>query len=257
MRGLANPQQVVREEAALALGLLGGHTALQVLTDVMNDNADGRKWCNSERPIHSRVRAMAAAGLGLAGDSSSIEPLRAIVENAELSADYSLQQLVILALGRMQSEQASVTPILLAAMDNRGIQRVSRAQAPIALAWLLNSDHASEEGTKAVRLTLPTLLERFRSDRTDTDLRRSLAISIGVIANTTDVDGIEALQQAILHDQDAQVRHFGLMALARIGAKDAGGPEHEQRLRELCAFLRLQLDQASPEQRSSPDWPSG
>src|SRR5262249_30493717 len=74
--------------------------------------------------------------------------------------------------------------------------------------------------------------------------RRSLVVALGKIATIEDDDAVRALIETTRAARDDQTRHFALIALAEIGARDAEPDRHEDAQRTLRAFFRSELSGA-------------
>jgi HEAT repeat protein len=147
--------------------------------------------------------------------------------------------MAVLALGMMQENHDEIVSFLLALMQDHSLNNLVRAQAPIALGRL---NRANEAGSPAVHHVLsPKILPLFQDDKTDNDLRRSLAICVGMIGTIEDSDAIEALMGAVANAKDDQTRHFSIMALAEIGAKDAEPAKHADAHAKLKEFFLREL----------------
>src|SRR5262249_26578262 len=97
-------------------------------------------------------------------------------------------------------------------------------------------------GRAAARATLSTLVGRFLEERED-DVRRSLAIALGRIATLDDAEVIATLADAALQGKDALTRHFAMMALADVGARDPQPDRHVAGQHKLAALFKETLQQ--------------
>jgi len=226
IEALRHGDEKVRRSAALALGVHGGTEAIDPLRALLR-SANG-----SDR----LQRAFAAFALGLLHADAAIDELFA----AATSADVDVAALSLLALGEMTTFHDQLAPKLLALLDDRSLNTYVRAQAPLALARL---HQQRPEGSPFVRALLGDLVSRFGDDRLDGDSRRSLAIALGRIATMGDVEAVAALQHAVAKGNDDQTRHFALMALAEIGARDRGAEDRRDAHAALQKWLTVELRQ--------------
>lgn len=238
MKTLGHKEKSVREAATLALGVLGSPDSIDTLQKILNDAPEARKLTNHPEGVEPLVRAFAAASLGLLHAQNAVADLKNAVNDSK-STNLGVKGMAVLALGMMTENHDDLIAFLLGLMQDRSLNNYVRAQAPIALGRL---NRVTDAGSPAVRhVLIPKVLPIFQDDKTDNDLRRSLAICIGMVATTeeSDAPAIEALMGAVANAKDDQTRHFSIMALAEIGAKDtepAKHPEVHAKLKEF--FLR-------------------
>ena len=234
-KALAHPGATVREEATLALGLVGSDDALRILESLLRD------------PNGDALCPFAAAALGLSRDPDAVEPLLAAAREAIAASQIDLAAIALQALGLIEArseQKEAIALFLIGLVDERTVSSVIRAQAPIALARLLGDDAAGDIEVNrmlAVGLMRSKLLPAFRSDKTDNDLRRSLAIALGRLAAIGDEDAVAVLRDAVDQSNDDQTRHFALIALAEIGARDPKPDDHLAAHAELQALFTREL----------------
>ncbi|MBL8843158.1 MAG: HEAT repeat domain-containing protein [Planctomycetes bacterium] len=237
---LGHAQKSVREAATLALGIVGSSDALPVLRELLRDLPAGRARTGRDGPVEPLVRAFAAASIGMIGDVAGFEDLRAALVDPQLDADRDLQATAVRALGLLRGGAERVVPLLQQLLDDAKLDRIVRAQVPVALAQL------SEQARGAIaRAALPGLVQRLLSDKTDLDLLRSSAVALGRMATFDDAEALEALRAAA-RGRDEQTRHFAVMALAEIGRRDADGERHAKEHRDLQQLLLQELTQPKP-----------
>ncbi len=237
VRTLDHPGRTAREAAVLALGVVGSADATSTLRELLLDSDEGRRLTAHPAGVEEQVRAFAAAALGLIGDPAAIEDLERCLEPAIAGASRSLSQLALLSLGNVRGDATGVVAFLIKAMSRREIDPIVRAHAPIALARLA----ATPEGLSAARSALGTLVNALASDKTEADLRRSVAVALGRLASIEDAEALAALKTLVLRGADGPARQFALIALAEIGARDAEARRHGPLHAELEQFLLRQL----------------
>jgi HEAT repeat protein len=151
--------------------------------------------------------------------------------------------MAILALGLMKEDHDKIVPYLMDLMGDRGLDRVVRAQAPVALGRLhtYSLDSDGKGGSPEAKASLTRLMGIFENDKTDNDLKRSVALALGMLAEITDTEVIDALLFAIEKATDDQTRHFSIMALARIGGRDRNFAANAEAHNKLKAFFLKEL----------------
>jgi HEAT repeat protein len=235
---LGHKEKSVREAATLALGVLGSAEATEMLRSLLGDTAEGRRLTAHPEGVEPLVRAFAAAALGLLHAQVALEDLEKAATDAGTSS-LGAKGMAVLALGMLPERHDEIVRFLLALMQDRSVNNLVRAQAPIALGRLARQ---CESGSPVVHPVLASrLLPQFRDDKTDNDLRRSLAISIGMVASAEDADAIDALADAVANAKDDQTRDFAIMSLAQIGARDPVPAQHAETHAKLEEFFQREL----------------
>jgi HEAT repeat protein len=166
------------------------------------------------------------------------QELMSIVDDESLQSERDLKAMAILSLGLMKEGHEDIVKFLLKVMNDRSLDRIVKAQAPIALGKL---HELSPEGSSFARGALATVVDMFQDDKADNDLRRSLAVCIGMLANMSDVAAMDALMDAVAKSNDDQTRHFGIMGLAQIGARDTTPADHQEAHAKLEDFMLREL----------------
>jgi HEAT repeat protein len=232
---LGHKEKTAREAAALALGVLGSQDSIETLRGLLNDSKEARTLTQHPEGVEELVRAFSAASLGLLHAQSAVPDLKNAVNDSK-SASLGIKGMAILALGMMEQNQEDIVAFLLSLMQDHSLNNIVKAQAPIALGRLAK---ATEAGATVGHQALgPKLLPLFQDDKIDNDLRRSLAICIGMIGTVEDPDAIEALMNAVASAKDDQTRYFSMMALAEIGAKDQEPAKHNVHAKLKDFFVR-------------------
>lgn len=244
---LSHAQQTPRESAALALGVLGSPDAVPILLDLARDTTEGRKLSGRPAGVENRVRAFAAAALGLIGASEAIAPLREIVQDPSLNSLTDLKQLAVLSLGMMKEDHGSIVAFLKEVMNDRSLDRIVRAQAPIAIGRLNQPNPDGKgAGSPEARALLGDLVTAFEDDKTDLDMQRSLAVAIGMLGSMEEPAALETLINASQKAKDAQVQHYAIMSLARIGARDQNPDANREAHNKLENFFLQELKDPKP-----------
>lgn len=234
---LRDPDQEVRETAALALGLCGSAPARGMLASLLLDDDVGRQAV-SRAKVEGRVRAFAAYGLAFsareAEDPAARQAAYAAFEKVldEERSDRDVRVGAILGIGLLAPESADSADRRLRARALERLRRVwdedtgpteyvVRCHVATSIARLLEG----AGGDAALRSFHAARFARTVADQdAGHDLRRSAALALGVIARDLDDEARsvarEALQAAFHGAKDLQTRYFALIALGRI-ADDA------------------------------------
>jgi len=242
-KALSHKEKTAREAATLGLGVLGAGDSVPTLLHLLNDTSEGKQLTGRSEGVEDMVRGFAAAALGFIGDARAIGDLRKIVSDQTLASKLDVKAMSILALGMMPDQHEEIVTFLLGCMDDRSLNTYVRAQAPVALGRL---NRQKKEGSAAAQSVLPKIVALFNDDKADNDLRRSLAITIGMLTSlSSDAagDAIDALLNAVAKGNDDQTRHYSIMALAEIGARDAEPAKNEAVHTKLREFFLRELTQ--------------
>jgi HEAT repeat protein len=237
---LGHKEKSAREAATLALGVLGAADSVDTLKGILKDSKEARQLTNHPEGVEPLVRAFAAASLGLLHAQAAVPDLKDAVNDSK-TPNLGVKGMAVLALGMMRENQEDIVSFLLGLMQDRSLNNLVRAQAPIALGRL---HRLNDAGSPAVRQVLVSkIVPLFNDDKTDNDLRRSLAICIGMVATTEDTDAaaVEALIGAVANAKDDQTRHYSIMALAEIGARDTEPAKHPDTHAKLKEFFLREL----------------
>jgi HEAT repeat protein len=223
---LADPAREVRESACLALGLLGDPADVRDLVLILADDPSVRGYASASKHerIPVRERAFAALALGFLGAQRGLSKsaVSELVDAAKTSAHPDLRVLATLALATARAQTA--IPELRKLATTRG-DPVVRAHAIVALAKLADTAFAGW-----------LVRDGFTDD--SSDVRRSSAIALGLLAPSGDDAAAGVLVRAAQWSTDRPVRSFSLIALGRIGSPKA---------RE---FLGQQLKSGNPADRA-------
>ncbi len=210
MKNLAHPERSPQEAAILGLGLVGGPETVAALREIALDAPEGRRRCGATGPIDDLLRGFATLGLGLAGTQDALSPIVTLATSATASRELAATAVVAMGLQREAAPAAIVT--LSRLLDERGLDRMVRAQVPIAMARL---------PTAASRGMLPKLLAALTDKQTPDEVARSIALSMGQLATLDDGEAARVLMDVARRHADASTREFALIALGRIGERGA------------------------------------
>jgi len=226
VRLLAHPQRTVSAAAALALGILGGDAAREQLIPLLLDDSRGRQVVGGQ-PVDWFVRSFAALGLGLLGDDPAREALLGLLAQLP-DSERDLKASVLAALGLSEPSPrmlyrtlGALRPLLV----DEQLDPVLRSYVPTSLAKACG------------RLALPDLTALLIDEDTPHVVTQSTVIALGRVARLDDAEVVDALRATLLEHRDEPTRHFALITLAEMGARDReqrAGPESHVRLqREL------------------------
>lgn len=179
---LQDNNAIVRGEAALALGKLGGAEAVASLSPMLSD---GNRF----------VRQMAALALGLTAAAEALPPLAALARN-ESESDHE-RAFALLALGVLGKPAA--VPVLLAVASRESEARLIHACSWFALGALGGEDAARMLEAAALNL------------REHAEVR---AVAAGALGQAMGAAAGEKLL-GLLQDSEMQVRRSAALALGR------------------------------------------
>lgn len=228
---LASHDQMVRETAALALGISGLPDALPVLVELARDSHAGREATKRSR-VDERTRSFASYGLGLLAEASSSLDLKRAVLGAlrpilEAPADHdrnlkvaAIQGLRLLRPGQDgDSVRADAIDCLWRyyEADLGTGERLIQAHVPSAIAAL-----ATPDGSAPYIARLIADLD-VDGTRRSSELAQSAAGALGQLCTPANehAPARAALKAYAVKGQDQQARYFALMALGQIGGLDA------------------------------------
>jgi len=259
---LDNPSQQIAETAAIALGILANDQSVPVLTQLLKDEATGRKLVGkAEVPV--RTRAFAAYGLGLIAYRSSSNQQRqdialTLVEilNAQQFAQRDIKVAAMTAFGLcpidsnpeapslteeelkenpnrqwIQSRETQLAFLLdyfdpAKEMANKNTRHwFVRAHAPAAMARLL--DGQGEAQREQVAKALLGGIDKFSQEQRE--IQMACALALGQVADGSndgkdDVDTqVRTELIRVAEEGEVQARRFALISLAQSGARPGPG----------------------------------
>jgi HEAT repeat protein len=223
---LADAHPVVRESAILAMGIAGiGEDELHAL---LIGDAEGTRLCGGKGPGF-RERSFAGYALGfLARRSKDPEVKKRVLESmiqrvgdkrermdVRVAALHALRMLDLPPEARAERKLQLQTIQALAVETEVVKNTLIQVQALTALRGpLATQGHARERMERKMAKTLaggkPTAV-----------VRQSLTQTLGFLADSEDLDVIQALERTVLRDKDELTRRYAMMALGRIGGEQA------------------------------------
>lgn len=234
---LGDDDKEVRTAAAVALGKLAAHDAIEDLKRLYRD--DNLK----------EVREAALQGLLLMGDAQLHDFFTGII--ADQGEQLRLRGFALMGLGRIDDARSRQT--LLGFFDRKN--RRQRAQLPTStgdrrqflIAALIGlqmtgdkllagtflefaADKRLDEDVRAYAVNcvakvgavdrLPDVLEILARESNE-QIRRSAAVAVGVLAPRGDAVAVKALARAVSKDKDKIVNHYATISLGQVGGDEA------------------------------------
>lgn len=239
---LSNSNLSVQSSTALALGVLGSPTAVQNLQEILQDSSAGRRMTGGGN-IHWLVRAFSGLSLGLLGEDTGIDSLMSVVERLG-DTEKDIKICSIVGLGMIGSEHPKATEVqefLLAQLDDRRLDPLIKSFIPTSL------------GKLGLPSSVPALLESFADRDTDNVVLQSVAIGLGQLADLDDTEAFDTLLKYLREGRDAQTRHFAIISLAQIGARDEDFDAHKDIHDDLYDQLAKEI-QGKGKQKSHRSW---
>ncbi len=225
---LASPLGVVRETAALALGISRDTATIPILAALVADSAAGRRLCGLTR-VDRRIRAFAAYGLGLVARETPNADIKTSVVDA-------LRPLLLPANRDWQTKVAAIEGIRLinpshkrsykswaliehaveslrsyyVADVGRG-EAIVKSHVPVAIAQLLG--RGNDKTGRFTEMFLNDLGAKNRSPW----IRQSAMLALGQLCTADDDTISQQILRYFERGKDQQTRFFGLIALGQIG----------------------------------------
>jgi len=242
-RRLDEPNQELREAAAIALGILGRESAAFVLADLLADSEAGRARVGGE--VDTRTRAFAAYGLGLIGQRTEREDVRRFVVHklvgaldgsAEASEDVPVAAVIALGLVPLAiagdddvgertlattSRQGQILE-LLARLDDPRTGTLARGHVPVSVARLVPGLSRAWKERVVGSLLAPLALASKARDEVREGAVQALGLLLDGDADPVDRDGRATLAR-LTQEGSQEVRRFALIALARSAARPGRG----------------------------------
>lgn len=229
---LSNPNTLIRERAALAVGRIGNEDSVTALTPVLEKDAD------------VSVRAMAAFALGEIESETAANSLIAVVKNS--SGPVEVRARAIEALGKIaaalpreqEARQRELGAVIVEALNSAADQSIILFGVTAALRS--RPTNAGPALTKflahanpRVRADAANALARLRLKDGNDQLRRLLTSDLDpivranaarVLGATEDKQSYEALLDRAVGDNDSRVRVSAIRALASLKDPRAAEP---------------------------------
>jgi HEAT repeat protein len=244
---LLDASQEVSETSALALGILGDESALDLLAGLLADDASGRALLGGGRSVTSRTRAFAAYSLGLMGEQARNNRMRQRVARALLAPleaqkepqqDVQVACVIGLSLDRLDLERGeaqsanwvsrqSLVHFLIAYLDEPHTRTLVRAHTANALALLV----LDAPGALRTEVELALTAELRRGRQLENTIAESCVQGLGLLADS-DNDALDGELRAgiarSLEVPDQATRFFGLIALGEAGGHLGSGQGSEE-----------------------------
>lgn len=201
---------VVKESAALALGVLGMPQSIPLLRSIALSTDEGRRAVRGVHAVPFRTRAFAATGLGLIDDPASAAALVEVIDAARKEDLVDLEVCAVASLGMLGKTAHAAMPALVAAIENERVNNLVRAHAVVA---------ASKIGSPA-EVSLDRLIKLFRREN-NLQIRGSVILALGRLATPEDHRAVRHLVAVARKGADAQSRTWACIALGRIGGREA------------------------------------
>ncbi len=267
-RFLSDPNQEIRETAAVALGILANPRSIPALSHLLWDTEQGRALAKKGE-VDYRMRSFAAYGLGLIGARTSSEGERSLIVSVlgrSLQADdtrtpdlqvAALIALSIVPLARMEAavpdgdrppppESSRLAQLETVRSILRDPERhvLVRAQCPIALARLLQGLPAERFHAERAAIA-EELIELVEREQERDELIQSCVLALGLLgtndgARPLDVRIRKTLAAIPAAVSEPQARGFALIAMAKVGARP-GAEQGERGIEQAKDFLLAQL----------------
>lgn len=242
---LADSNQEIHETAAIALGILANPSSLDTLEALVLDTEAGQKLVASSE-VDLRTRSFSGYGLGLMGAAVENEAVRRRIVQIAAEAFEESNRLALPDLGVALITSIGLTPLpmagaaieaeaeynawdsreaqvawLLEQMDDSRLNRFIQSHVPVALGRLTqDSGSASMKVQVAEALLRP--LDKRKGKDTSIELRQSSAFALGLLGDCDDDEIDVKIREALtkeIKNQENQTRKFGLIALAKTGAR--------------------------------------
>ena len=257
---LDDPTQEIAETAAVALGILGNPVSIEVLSHLAQDTPEGRALVGKEAGVPLRTRAFATYGLGQIGfrcgdvqkRQDVVDLLWRLCESPRMATrdlkvasviamglvplDLDPQQgdsLVGLEVGETPptSRQAQIAYLLdfFRAEKDKHKHEFTRAHAPRSIVRLMGEEKDSPIKAEVVEALAPYVDKRGNAGLRE--LRQSASLAFGMLGDLDeDADDVlirERLAEAA-GNSDQMVKHFSVLALGQVGARNGSGVQDER-----------------------------
>jgi len=247
VRFLANPNQEIRETAAVSFGILASPRALPTLSNLLWDTPSGRELVKADE-VDPRTRSFAAYGLGLVGARASTEMDKKLVvsivrrgleRDDTRSRDLEVSCLVALGLVPLatidspaaaggkdapppETSRLAQLEYVFAILQDEKRENLTRAQCPVTLARLmvaLPEPHLSHWRERVAG----DLVERIVRDKDKAELLQSCVLGLGSIGTNDGKNPLDVRIRATLANvpkgAEIQPRAYALVAAAEVAAR--------------------------------------
>ncbi|RKY21928.1 MAG: hypothetical protein DRQ55_02570 [Planctomycetota bacterium] len=239
---LGHNELSVQSSTALALGVLGSDTAVPTLQDILQDSSAGRRLTGGGK-IHWLVRAFAALSLGLIKDDAGIDALMDIAARLP-DSDKDIKVCSIVGMGLIGSDHpkaADVHAFLAEQLKNKRLDPMIKSFIPTTMGKLGRHESVGH------------LVEAFSNRDGDNLVIQSCAVGLGQVAMPSDTDAVKMLMDYVKEGRDVQTRHFSIIALAQIGARDEGADADSEFHADLRDLLFKEIS-GRGKQKSHRSW---
>jgi HEAT repeat protein len=237
---LKDGNQEISETAAVALGILANDASVEILTQLMNDDAPARSFMGKTE-VPFRTRAFAAYGLGLIGHRTSDNELRKQIAgslvgilNTASFAKRDLKVAAMVSFGLTPVDPGSAEP----AEDSKDPNEMASVSRQAQLAFLLDYyDEANQRANSRtrhhrVRSHAPTAMARLLANQgADFEDLRSQVIE-------KMIEGVDKHSKYNRNIQQSCVLALGQLVDAR-GGKNSHTTAHKE-LDRLCKKGQVQ-----------------
>lgn len=229
-RLLAHPELSVQAAAALGLGILDDAPSEQLLIHLLRETSTGQQAIGGGR-VPWLVRAFSAIGLGLMGSDGAVDALLAAVRELP-DSERDVKACAFAALGLIEpasDRSDEVVDTLLDMVGDDSLDGVLRSYVPTTL------------GKLGAHRALPALLDVLRDNEAPDAVRQSAAIGLVSLASLSDEGVVTELRRQVRDGHDQLTRHFSLLTLARLGARDTDVAKHADVHEELLQLLERDI----------------
>ncbi|MBK7644333.1 MAG: HEAT repeat domain-containing protein [Planctomycetes bacterium] len=244
---LTDSSQEVAESAALALGILGDESGLDLLASLLQDDEEARKLLGGGRSVSTRTRSFAAYSLGLLAEQAHNNRTRqraarglcaALGARREPPQDVQVACVIALSLDRLDPERGqtqsaewvsrqSLVHALLESLDAPHRRATVRAHIVTALARLV----LDAGGTLRTEVERALLDELRRGRALENEVSQSCVQALGLLADA-DADPLDVEMRAVLlralDTTDQATRFFALIALGEAGGHPGSGERSDE-----------------------------
>lgn len=207
LNALKDSSAEVQRSALIGLGLLGRDEAEVWLLSVARDEASARPLLASTGAVDGDTRKVAVLALGFLQGKDGAQCLNALAASDQTTTE-DLRLCALTALG-VRGDAASA-PLLIRVAAEAGVAERVRAAATVALGKL------GDTSPMVVRALLGLL-----QDRKTIVVQAAAAAMADLGATTERAALVHALGAVVTDHSDVLARAFALMALARMGGKEA------------------------------------